>query len=108
MRILANYGADKRFGFLRGRWKRAWNAIKRETNADLAKKEETKGAGGLGNLADYGDSDEDDDEGDETVPVPDTEIRSSLSDASDGAVLARQARARAWAEKRRGLNTGDS
>ncbi|KAJ7074808.1 hypothetical protein C8F01DRAFT_1205653 [Mycena amicta] len=58
MRILANYGADKRFAFLRGRWK-----------AD------SKGSTlvGLGNLAGYGDSDSDED-AEQCEPGPDTAL----------------------------------
>ncbi|KAF7361422.1 hypothetical protein MSAN_01175300 [Mycena sanguinolenta] len=83
MRILANYGSDKRFAFLRGRWKHAWTAMKRKAEKDLEAK--SAAPSGLGNLADYGDSDEDEDE----AEAPQTEL------------AARQARAKAWAESRR-------
>ncbi|KAJ6510596.1 hypothetical protein C8R45DRAFT_392869 [Mycena sanguinolenta] len=91
MRILANYGSDKRFAFLRGRWKHAWTAMKRKVEKDLEAKSAAPSAG-LGTLADYGDSDEDDgddDETTETATAPSTEL------------AARQARAKAWAESRR-------
>ncbi|KAJ7086415.1 hypothetical protein B0H15DRAFT_348651 [Mycena belliarum] len=80
MRILANYGGDRRFAFLRGRWKARWAAMKR----DAEKAEEAKKlSAGLGTLADYGDSDEE----------VDVEPQDDLA--------ARQARAKAWAEARR-------
>ncbi|KAJ7641526.1 hypothetical protein FB45DRAFT_358980 [Roridomyces roridus] len=89
MRILANYGGDKRFAFLRGRWKAAWIASKREAEKELQEEEAKRAdtAGGLGTLADYGDSDE---EGSEEQPQP-----------QDEALVARQERAKAWAESRR-------
>ncbi|KAJ6558175.1 hypothetical protein B0H19DRAFT_1150228 [Mycena capillaripes] len=114
MRILANYGADKRFAFLRGRWKAAWTAMKRKAQRDQdAKKSSpvskntsaTAATGGLGNLADYGDSDADDgdDENeDEVEAVPDTQ-----ADA-ETALAARQARAKAWAELRRASKSNTS
>lgn len=40
MRILANYGSDKPFAFLRGRWRRKWNLIKIKARAQP---EEEKG-----------------------------------------------------------------
>ncbi|KAF9244466.1 hypothetical protein BU15DRAFT_71452 [Melanogaster broomeanus] len=61
MRILANYGADKRFAFLRGRWSRAWRMEKervRQQKEEAAK--ETKpppAVTSLGGLVSYGDSD---------------------------------------------------
>ncbi|KAJ7226891.1 hypothetical protein GGX14DRAFT_627415 [Mycena pura] len=91
MRILANYGADKRFAFLRGRWKTAWIAMKRD--AQKHREAEKSSSSGLGNLADYGDSDEDEEtEKDKAV---------TIEGKSDGALAARQARAKAWAESRR-------
>ncbi|KAF7324613.1 hypothetical protein MKEN_00502600 [Mycena kentingensis (nom. inval.)] len=88
MRILANYGADKRFAFLRGRWRRAWGAIKREAEANLAKEKERDGALGLG-LGDYGSGDSDSEE------------------APDPALVARQARAKAWSESRKAVKKED-
>ncbi|KAJ7485145.1 hypothetical protein B0H11DRAFT_1722384 [Mycena galericulata] len=93
MRILANHGGDKRFAFLRGRWKAVWKSMKRDAEKDEeAKKSNTSGGVGLGNLADYGDSDEEEDE----VTKPAT------------ALAARQARAKAWAESRRASKTNTS
>ncbi|KAJ7471964.1 hypothetical protein FB451DRAFT_1251534 [Mycena latifolia] len=90
MRILANYGADKRFAFLRGRWKAAWLAMKRDADKEeKAKKSNT--VDGLGNLADYGDSDEED-----VQPKPEPDL------------AARQARAKAWAEARRAAKSSTS
>jgi hypothetical protein len=56
MRILANHGNDPRFAFLRGRWKRVWEATRL---ANAPKKPEVPvkaGGSGLGALAGYGDS----------------------------------------------------
>ncbi|KAJ7666870.1 hypothetical protein DFH06DRAFT_1184918 [Mycena polygramma] len=95
MRILANYGGDKRFAFLRGRWKLAWNAMKRKAQEDQEARKSTTSVGGLGNLADYGDSDEDADEDEHEGVVPDPQAK------EEAALAARQARAKAWAESRR-------
>ncbi|KAJ7152960.1 hypothetical protein C8R46DRAFT_1357377 [Mycena filopes] len=93
MRILANYGTDKRFAFLRGRWKTAWTGMKRKAKkADEDKKAAEATAGGLGTLADYGDSDEEEEE----QPTP------------DPALAARQARAKAWAESRRAAKSNST
>nr|GAT49144.1 predicted protein [Mycena chlorophos] len=96
MRILANYGADKRFAFLRGRWKRVWGAVKHDAktqkDAEVAAAEaKTASSGGLamGNLADYGDTDSD--SGGEPEPEP----------GPDAMFAARQARAKAWSESRK-------
>ncbi|KAF7305404.1 hypothetical protein HMN09_00792800 [Mycena chlorophos] len=95
MRVLANYGADKRFAFLRGRWKRVWVEVKRDAktqkDAEAAAAEaKAASAGGLamGNLADYGDSESDSDSGE---PKPEL----------DAMLAARQARAKAWSESRK-------
>ncbi|KAJ7915665.1 hypothetical protein B0H13DRAFT_1475119, partial [Mycena leptocephala] len=94
MRILANYGGDKRFAFLRGRWKAAWIAMKQKAQkAQEAKKPPTPTVG-LGNLADYGDSDEDEDKDEE-------EVDPDLQPKPETALAGRQARAKAWAESRR-------
>ncbi|KAJ6524445.1 hypothetical protein DFH09DRAFT_186904 [Mycena vulgaris] len=92
MRILANYGGDKRFSFLRGRWKAAWITMKRNAEKEEEAKKSTS-ASGLGNLADYGDSDDEEEEP-ETKPEPD--------------LVARQARAKAWAEARRAAKSNTS
>ncbi len=58
LRILANHGADRRFAFLRGRWRRAWalaQAKARTAKADAARPPPV----GLNIVAGYGsDSDE--------------------------------------------------
>ncbi|KAG8680645.1 hypothetical protein FRC09_018079 [Ceratobasidium sp. 395] len=54
MRILANHGADPRFAFLRGRWKRAWMRIKtNESQMGGGKEEKKEKTGGIGGLAGY-------------------------------------------------------
>lgn len=64
MRILANHGGDKRFAFLRGRWKRCWS---QEKKAALGEKKDlhrvaAESSSGLVGLASYSDSDEEDEE----------------------------------------------
>ncbi|THH08219.1 hypothetical protein EW146_g9063 [Bondarzewia mesenterica] len=70
MRILANHGADTRFAFLRGRWKRAWartkGAVRQEMEAEKAK---TKMGKGLGALMGYEESEEEDED---SVPEGDS------------------------------------
>ena len=87
MRILANYGSDKRFAFLRGRWSRKWNLIKVKARArpeeekNKEKDDETgrkleemkKSQAGLGLVTEYGSDDGDDSEADNNnVEEPDT------------------------------------
>ncbi|KAJ7747643.1 hypothetical protein DFH07DRAFT_575957 [Mycena maculata] len=95
MRILANHGADRRFAFLRGRWKAAWLSMKHDAEQEEQTKQSTSGGGGLGNLADYGDSDEEDDE-------------AEAEGKPEDALAARQARAKAWAELRRASKANTS
>ncbi|KAL0569366.1 hypothetical protein V5O48_012601 [Marasmius crinis-equi] len=59
MRILANHGNDKRFAFLRGRWRHAWQIIKGK--ARMEQEKEKKKPALLGGLAAYGDSSGDED-----------------------------------------------
>lgn len=82
MRILANYGADKRFAFLRGRWKHAWGLAKAKARIELNKKEEDKdkkpAAMVVSALAGYGsDSEQDEDEAKEP-PVHQTEVDEAM------------------------------
>ena len=59
MRILASHGSKKEFGFLRGRWARAWAAEKARARAEKKGEKETASLGGL---MSYGDSSESDGE----------------------------------------------
>jgi len=130
MRILANYGGDKRFAFLRGRWAHFWKLekirVKAENEASKKGRDEERSGTGLVGLADYGDSDQDDDDGDEElesnaeVSAESKKIEESAS-ADDGHVghvsdgdggesdtaikEARRARAKEWAKKRRALTS---
>ncbi|KAI0031769.1 hypothetical protein K488DRAFT_78882 [Vararia minispora EC-137] len=118
MRILANHGAHPRFAFLRGRWPRAWAAIRAQVRGEKegTRKGQSQEGTGLEGLMAYADSSEsgnDDGDGDkkqrsieasafsETARV---EVRKG-EDANGGdeeAVKeARRVRARKWAEKRR-------
>ncbi|KAG8744217.1 hypothetical protein FRC10_010579 [Ceratobasidium sp. 414] len=57
MRILANHGADPRFAFLRGRWKRAWVRMKSEQKAGGSEHKVGSGIGGLAGYESESDSD---------------------------------------------------
>jgi hypothetical protein len=107
MRILANYGSDKRFAFLRGRWKAAWAAMKRNAlkkeREEASKQSAPAPASGLGNLADYGDSDEEEEE-----EEADAEAAPDPAPSPQTALAARQARAKAWAESRRAAKSNAS
>ncbi|KAJ2933173.1 hypothetical protein H1R20_g3894, partial [Candolleomyces eurysporus] len=72
MKILANYGADPRFSFLRdgGRWHQDWLEVKAKLKEEKSREENEKKAGsGLGGLTGYGS--ESDSEGDEDAADPD-------------------------------------
>ncbi|KAF9267142.1 hypothetical protein L218DRAFT_720913 [Marasmius fiardii PR-910] len=57
MRILANHGGDKRFAFLRGRWRRAWQVIEGKARLEHEQEQKQKQKSVLiGTLGDYGDS----------------------------------------------------
>ena len=122
-RILANHGADKRFAFLRGRWRNAWTDMKNEARLEILRKKReeeskkastTKGGGSLlTGLADYGDSDEDSDADEERKNEEPVEEVVEVSkppppEADDEAKKeARRARAREWASKRRADKNAD-
>ncbi|KAI5891549.1 uncharacterized protein SCHCODRAFT_02504386 [Schizophyllum commune H4-8] len=100
MRILANFGGEKKFAFLRGRWSRAWaatNVRARQEKAE-AEKPNTPALGGLG---DYGDSD--DESGDEPAPAeqPPPAQPTEVEASSEAVKAARRAKLTEWAEKRR-------
>ncbi|KAF8804034.1 hypothetical protein BYT27DRAFT_7170480 [Phlegmacium glaucopus] len=123
MRILANYGSDKRFAFLRGRWSRRWNLIKLKARLDKEKEKEKDQPGkemnkesqaGLGLVTGYGSDDSSDGgsdaEGKDVVAtalnIPPAEPPDSTEAVGEGNVEeaakeARRKRAKEWAEKRR-------
>ena len=124
MRILANYGSDKRFAFLRGRWSRRWNLIKVKARAPPEEGDETgkleemnKNQAGLGLVTGYGSDDDDDDsvadnnikeepctiskDKDTVQHSPPAEPPDSTTMAEEAAKEARRKRAKEWAEKRR-------
>jgi hypothetical protein len=128
MRILANYGSDKRFAFLRGRWSRAWNLIKVKARArpeeeknkerDEAGKLEEMKKGQAGLVTGYGSDDDDDSEADNnmeepgtiskgkiTVHSPPAEPPDSTTVMEEAAKEARRKRAKKWAEKRREMKS---
>lgn len=118
MRVLANYGADKRFAFLRGRWKRSWVLAKHRARVELERKEEEKKRGvGLGLVAGYGSDEESNDDEKESregdgegkqleVKGEDTAVVTPLG--SEEAVReARRLKAKEWAEKRRAMKEAE-
>lgn len=130
MRILANYGSDKRFAFLRGRWSRKWNLIKLKARArpEEERDDETgrkldemkKCQAGLGLVTGYGSDDSDDSEADNNnMEEPgtiskgkDTAQYSPAADPPDPTTVveeaakeARRKRAKEWAEKRREMKS---
>ena len=130
MRILANYGSDKRFAFLRGRWSRKWNLIKVKARAqpeeekdkekdETRKPEEMKKSQvGLGLVTGYGSDDDDGSEADNNMEgpgavsidkdithSPPAEPPDSTTVVEEAAKEARRKRAKEWAEKRREMKS---
>ena len=130
MRILANYGSDKRFDFLRGRWSRKWNLIKvkaraqpeEENDDETGRKleEMRKSQAGLGLVTGYGSDDDDNSEEDNnnmeepsTISKgkdaaqhsPPAEPPDSTTVVEEAAKEARRKRAKEWAEKRREMKS---
>ncbi|KAF8552692.1 hypothetical protein OG21DRAFT_1511190 [Imleria badia] len=110
MRILANYGTDKRFAFLRGRWSRVWRTEKERAKQHQA--EEAKKVAlptpttSLGGIAGYGDSDTDGEESadkltEEPKDVTDTPCTQDDHSSEDLVKEARRARAKEWSARRR-------
>ncbi|KIY44661.1 hypothetical protein FISHEDRAFT_67378 [Fistulina hepatica ATCC 64428] len=108
MRILANFGAEKKFAFLKGRWKRAWMLCQRtaKVERDLeARKEREAALAGLGGLADYSDSDAGDDNGsqhskNDVIEDADNELQDT--ELAESVKAARRARLKEWLAQRRG------
>lgn len=116
MRILANHGGDRRFSFLRGRWKNFWSLSK--AKARLEKEKEAEKTAGLGVLAGYGSDDNDSDqEANDRGQGPVSEARPAEEKphvheeipegGDDAAKEARRKRLKEWAEKRRAAKGGD-
>lgn len=112
MRILANYGTDKRFAFLRGRWSRVWRTEKeraKQRQAQEAKMTHSSTTPALlGGLASYGDSDSDDEDEstDKQTDAPKDDVADipcthGDPDNEDIVKEARRARAREWSARRR-------
>ncbi|KDQ12654.1 hypothetical protein BOTBODRAFT_176329 [Botryobasidium botryosum FD-172 SS1] len=82
MRILANHGHDPRFAFLRGRWKRAWERMKKPPEV-----QKPVSLGLLG-LAGYEDSDEEDENEESAVQPHDSrKVQDTESEAQVVAVV---------------------
>jgi hypothetical protein len=128
MRILANYGSDKRFAFLRGRWSRRWNLIKvkartrpEEEKDETGKLEELKEShAGLGLVTGYGSDDDDASVADNNIMEEPSTISKGKDTAQhsppaeppdlttvveEAAKEARRKRAKEWAEKRREMKS---
>ena len=120
MRILANHGADKRFAFLRGRWRRAWKLMKirlqsEETVKQTTRKDNERTGGSLNALVGYGDSDEDGSRSEVDQPAETVKDDGLLAHTSKGKIVtdpnakrdetsmreARRARAKVWVGSRR-------
>lgn len=120
MRILANYGGDRRFAFLRGRWARAWTLEKEKVATENAAKIKAQNVGrtgaSLGVLANYGDSDADESEDSDKIeespmhPKGGGDVIGNGSEAETDAAVKelRRARAREWSKKRRTLTSSAS
>lgn len=117
MRILANYGTDKRFAFLRGRWSQVWRTEKeraKQCHAEEVKKIQPPTAlTSLGGLTSYGDSDTDGEEP-EDKSTEEPEDATDAPCAQDGhsneddIKEARRARAREWSARRRAEQSSQS
>ena len=116
MRILANYGADPRFAFLRGRWPRAWARAKAAARRERAAREHAPALSGL--VGYDGSGEEDEESGADAAEGGGAAVRGAVVDdavgeksadgesADDPVKVARRARAREWAEKRRAMKAG--
>ncbi|ODN79762.1 hypothetical protein L202_03673 [Cryptococcus amylolentus CBS 6039] len=110
IRILTNHSNDERFAFLRGRYRKAWEAakgkVKREKEEKARKEERERGLGGLGG---YGSGSESESEGtpepphDEPPPPPEDDPLPPLPPANDDEEekkRQRRLRAEEWKRKR--------
>ncbi|CAE6476146.1 unnamed protein product [Rhizoctonia solani] len=98
MRIFANHGADPRFAFLRGRWKRAWARVRQEQETPPNTETKRSVMGGLSAYASDSDSDQksaDDEESDHRVEA------TPAQDEMEKVKAERRARAKEWARKRK-------
>lgn len=91
MRILANHGADPRFDFLRGRWKKRWANVKSE----VARGKEPTLTTPAGGLVGYGSEDSEDEPEASAVKAAAVPCRNELERE------AKRARLKAWTENRR-------
>ncbi|KAG8760446.1 hypothetical protein FRC11_000400 [Ceratobasidium sp. 423] len=109
MRILANHGADPRFAFLRGRWKRAWARMRQEQVRPTNLETKMSMIGGLTAYASDSDSGQrsgDEEEFDQNVhAVQETPPVSAEHDELERLKAERRARAKEWARKRRETET---
>ncbi|KAG9124823.1 hypothetical protein FRC07_010103 [Ceratobasidium sp. 392] len=115
MRILANHGADPRFAFLKGRWKRAWVRMKNEASKEEREKEgageRKEKTGGIGGLAGYASGSENESEGEGSGEAGERKTACTvggapMSNAADEneterVKAERRARALEWMRKRR-------
>ncbi|KAF9507613.1 hypothetical protein BS47DRAFT_1398470 [Hydnum rufescens UP504] len=97
MRILANYGSDPRFAFLRGRWKRAWDRTKASAISSMSK----SSGNALEALTEYGESHMNSDSEQGDVSLINEEPIAVAVDTEEKEKMQRRERLREWSNKRR-------
>lgn len=111
MRILANHGADRRFAFLRGRWKKAWTLAKetvRQQEEQARKMEQPVNTSSIPGLVGYGDSDESGNESGVKMEAGSTaKTLGGCDDDEEVRKKARRERAREWSSRRRATQLSD-
>jgi hypothetical protein len=99
MRILANHGGDPRFAFLRGRWKRAWESAKENSESRTLQASLSKSSG----LVSYDSGDEKSKDDDDMLEgVGNMLSQPAIDDARIKAE--RRARVKEWSRKRKERN----
>ncbi|CUA78509.1 hypothetical protein RSOLAG22IIIB_07123 [Rhizoctonia solani] len=101
MRILANHGADPRFAFLRGRWKRAWVQMRQQQETPPNMELKKSVMGGLSAYASDSDSDQKSGDHEEPDRHVGQETSPELDDEMEKVKAERRARAKEWARKRK-------
>ncbi|KAF8753001.1 hypothetical protein RHS01_07214 [Rhizoctonia solani] len=105
MRILANHGADPRFAFLRGRWKKVWARMRQGQESSMNAEPKQSIMNGLSAYASDSDSGQKSEDEEEPAQhsahaIQDTSL-SSEHDKTEKLKAERRARAKDWARKRK-------
>ncbi|KAF8734486.1 hypothetical protein RHS02_06779, partial [Rhizoctonia solani] len=105
MRILANHGADPRFAFLRGRWKKVWARMRQGQESSMNAEPKQSIMNGLSAYASDSDSGQKSEDEEELAQhsahaIQDTSL-SSEDDKTEKLKAERRARAKDWARKRK-------